>query len=81
MQIEITKNCLSDWAKEVKKIGHCEICNSNSNLHAHHIIEWSEYPQGRIDVKNGMCLCAKCHAYMHRFDKYYKLVKSTTKEE
>lgn len=65
------------WIKDVKKIGHCEICNSTENLQAHHIINWSDYPQGRIDIKNGQCLCVNCHADMHKEDSYYELIKST----
>ena len=64
------------WKKKILSKGKCEICGSEENLDAHHIISWSDYPIGRIDVKNGMCLCHKCHCNEHRFDHVYNLMKS-----
>lgn len=67
------------WTKEIKSKGRCEKCGSKDNLEAHHIIEWSEYPQGRIDISNGMCLCLKCHTKEHRFDKSYYMMEAKQK--
>lgn len=53
------------WAKKVKKIGRCEVCGSKENLHAHHIVPWECSIKGRLDLKNGQCLCKSCHKVMH----------------
>lgn len=53
------------WIKNVKSVGQCEYCGNTENLQAHHIIPWAEYPGGRIDIENGICLCAECHADEH----------------
>ena len=63
------------WSKKVTSIGKCEECGSTENLEAHHIVNWADYPQGRIDIKNGICLCLKCHTSTHRFNKSYYLMK------
>ncbi len=63
------------WTKKILEKGCCERCGSDENLEAHHIIEWSEYPQGRIDLKNGMCLCLSCHTEEHKMGKSYYLMR------
>lgn len=62
------------WVKEVTKIGRCEMCGSTENIEAHHILYWSEYPIGRIDLKNGRCLCHKCHTKEHEGEQVYNLM-------
>lgn len=64
------------WIKEVRRKGKCEICGATNDLEAHHIIHWAEYPLGRIDVNNGMCLCHKCHTSEHKYDRVYHLMSS-----
>ena len=56
---------VSTWTKKVKKTGKCEICGDTNNLQAHHIIPWEYSVTGRTDVKNGQCLCEKCHKMIH----------------
>lgn len=73
--IERTDKRVKKWTKQVISRGKCEKCGSVENLEAHHIISWSEYPQGRIDIKNGQCLCLKCHTEVHRHDVSYHLMK------
>jgi len=53
------------WKRKVKKIGRCEICNATENLVAHHLIPWEYSITGRIDIKNGKCLCEDCHKMIH----------------
>ena len=65
-----------EWKEKVLEKGQCEICGLKENLEAHHYIKWSEFPIGRIDVNNGMCLCHKCHTEEHRYDQSYHMMKS-----
>ena len=64
------------WKKVVLSKGHCESCGSTESLQAHHIAYWSESPMQRTDVKNGACLCARCHAEEHKGESIYRLMKS-----
>lgn len=36
----------------------------------------ADYPQGRIDIKNGMCLCHDCHTEQHKNDTSYHMMKA-----
>ena len=55
----------------------CQKCGSVSGVLAHHICNFEDYPDLRIDVANGACLCEKCHRAFHT---RYGL-KSTTHEQ
>jgi len=43
----------------------CACCGSNKDLHAHHILPYSEYIELREDVDNGITLCDGCHKKFH----------------
>lgn len=43
----------------------CVKCDSEEDLHAHHILPYSDYPDKREDVDNGITLCKKCHDKFH----------------
>lgn len=44
----------------------CRICGAtNTELHAHHVRSWKEYPELRFEVSNGIALCAPCHWTIH----------------
>lgn len=40
----------------------CQNCGNNKNLEAHHIYPYSEFPDKRFEVSNGMTLCTICHS-------------------
>ena len=60
--------------KAVLAPGRCAFCGAEKDLEAHHVIGWAEWPQGRIDVSNGLCLCHKCHTEEHRFSPAYHMM-------
>lgn len=44
----------------------CTRCQAEGvELHAHHIKPWKDYPELRLDVENGVTLCARCHWKEH----------------
>ena len=54
----------------------CAVCESNKELHAHHLNSWKHFPDYRFNVDNLITICNTCHK------KYHKLVKikDVTKE-
>lgn len=68
------------WTEAIKARGECKICGARDQLEAHHIIHWADFPQGRIDPGNGVCLCAACHAGEHRGEKVERLILSKLKK-
>lgn len=66
--------CVVDWRKKVLESGACVFCGSREQLEDHHVIGWAEWPQGRADVKNGLCLCHRCHTEEHRFSPAYHMM-------
>lgn len=55
------------WRKAVlKRDEHkCVRCGNEDNLEVHHIAQWSDYPELRLEVDNGETLCNNCHAKEH----------------
>lgn len=45
----------------------CQCCGDNKghNLRAHHILNYSEHKDIRLDIKNGITLCNICHKNFH----------------
>lgn len=62
------------WAKDVLSRGICEKCGATEHLEAHHILKWADYPKGRADISNGMCLCHNCHTEEHKHDRSYAMM-------
>ena len=56
------------WSQFIKaRDGHrCLCCDGTSRLQAHHIVRKALYPQGVIELGNGITLCNKCHGRAHR---------------
>jgi len=44
----------------------CQECGeSDCELHAHHVFEFVNYPEHRLEVWNGLTLCRDCHEKIH----------------
>ncbi len=44
----------------------CQDCGlAGENLHAHHIQAFAEHPELRLELSNGVTLCADCHGQRH----------------
>lgn len=45
----------------------CVLCDNKEGkaLHAHHKKSWTDYPELRYDVSNGMTVCENCHKRLH----------------
>lgn len=60
------------WRKKVCERDNytCVLCGYTSvgGLCAHHIKEWSLYPELRTDVSNGVTLCRSCHSKVHSLE-------------
>ena len=55
------------WSIAVKKRdGSCRHCGSTEKLTAHHIKHFATFPEGRVDIHNGITLCHDCHMTEHR---------------
>ncbi len=59
-----------EWRKEViSRDKKCVICNSKSNLQAHHIKSFAQFPLLRFNLENGITMCEVCHRKYHRKDR------------
>lgn len=59
----------SEWRKTVFARDNftCQICGQvGGGLNAHHIKRWSTNVDERYNPDNGITLCKKCHAELHR---------------
>ena len=76
------------WSLKIKeKFKHtCVICNSKTNIVAHHLDGVSTDPNKMYDENNGICLCEECHKKFHKeygygnntkeqFEEFYKITK------
>lgn len=50
----------------------CSMCGSNRNICAHHIKTFSDYPELRTDVSNGVTLCDNCHLLTYSKEPLYE---------
>lgn len=61
--------CWSTLVKE-RDANKCTQCNSDQNLHAHHIKPYKDNIDLRYDVNNGITLCSICHINYHKSNGY-----------
>lgn len=56
-----------EWRENVyKRDGYkCQTCGTTEKIVPHHIIEWDDAPELRLDVENGLTLCISCHMRHH----------------
>lgn len=59
------------WRKEVYQRDHytCRICGKHcekNDIVAHHLKLFSEFPELRYSVDNGIVLCRSCHLKLHK---------------
>jgi len=52
------------WSKTIRSIGACEFCGGKENLNAHHLLSRG-FKATRWNLKNGVCLCARCHEFSY----------------
>lgn len=57
---------LKAWKRKIiERDKRCAKCGSTDNLHAHHIVGFSESVHLRTELSNGIALCGKCHMGFH----------------
>lgn len=69
-----------EWVKDILKRDkyQCQHCGVKEKLQAHHILAYAKAPDKRLDLDNGITLCATCHRKehpelpSHLFYKHYK---------
>ncbi len=45
----------------------CQLClRKLKKLVAHHVLSFTDYPEHRFDVDNGLCVCRSCHKKIHK---------------
>lgn len=57
------------WANTIKYLDNhtCRKCGRNrGKLNSHHIYNWLDYPNLRLNLDNGITLCDKCHKRFHK---------------
>jgi hypothetical protein len=60
---------IKEWRKCVfeRDFYTCQKCLKRGGiLHSHHIKRFSEYPELRFDINNGITLCKTCHIKIHK---------------
>lgn len=59
----------------------CQVCGTDRNVIAHHILSWHLYKRYRTDVDNGIALCRACHARAHGFAQHFHQHQSVITEK
>jgi len=61
-----------NWRKDVFERDQytCQCCGAKcAKINAHHIRHFSDHPDCRLDVENGVTLCVDCHKEVHRHER------------
>lgn len=66
---------VKDWRAAVFKRDNwiCQACGAKGGMAAHHLYSWSEHPQKRILISNGITLCKSCHKEFHYWNGGYRI--------
>lgn len=59
-----------EWRNEVKRLANytCDCCGQwGGDLRSHHLNCYKDFPNQRLDITNGVCLCTKCHSEFHTY--------------
>lgn len=66
--IERSYSEYAEWRKAVyERDGYtCRVCSSKKTAIAHHLENYADNPELRLDVNNGITLCKDCHIQFHR---------------
>jgi hypothetical protein len=76
---------MEQWRFDILKRDNytCQICyRHGGNLNVHHIRKWSEYPELRFDINNGITLCVDCHIETYnKEDKYINFLEKRVNSE
>jgi len=60
------KRVLMNWKRTVQKRDKiCQVCGTDKNLNAHHILHRKHYPKLALNVNNGIILCNEHHNETH----------------
>ena len=66
------------WSDRVRSLGRCEKCGTTQRLTAAHIVS-RRHRSTRWDLRNGICLCYRCHMFWAHNDpvEFVEWVRST----
>jgi 5-methylcytosine-specific restriction endonuclease McrA len=53
------------WTKVIRKGKNCSYCDSDKDLHSHHLLSKARYPGLALSENNGIPLCVTCHREHH----------------
>lgn len=70
---------MKQWERNVFKRDNrtCRKCKKKNKPAAHHIFNFSQYPELRFAIDNGLTFCVKCHTLFHQTYGY----KNNNKEQ
>jgi 5-methylcytosine-specific restriction endonuclease McrA len=66
---------LRQWSRDVliRDSFNCVMCHTvGGRLNAHHIKRFSDYPELRLDINNGVTLCEICHKSVMKKEQEYE---------
>src|ERR1700744_1256469 len=57
------KRRLAAWSLVIRSEGKCVVCGATEHLNAHPLLPKERYPQLKLKVINGVCLCPTHHKF------------------